>query len=474
MDPCVGRIILVDPEGGPRDVLARRLRAQGYVVDEASDPAVGADMALSAPPQALIAELWMPGISGFQLCRLLRSEPATADLPVIVVSDSDEPRNRFWADRAGATAYVHKRRTGELVRALDQAIRESPRRDDFFFQLSDGKVDVRDRIARQLDTALFEAVLASEVRALATCGSFERLFDLFVQFLSQVTRYRWLAVTTNAPMRLAVHHAPGMSEEVEGEVRQAFDLSHDFDVLHIEDEDAVTASESAPPVIRSIAFGHGSVGQIALSPCATTQLDVGWLASRIAQELGGPIRMTTLVEESQRLAATDSLTGLMNRRSFSAALENEMARSRRHGYPLSLALLDVDHFKLVNDNRGHIAGDQVLSALGSLLKSHVLRSTDLAGRWGGEEFLVAYLSTDSAGAMLATQRLRAAVEALVVKDDRGTIPITISIGVTELVHGDNLEGLVERADQAMYRSKTSGRNCVTLGEGPVRAVREVA
>src|SRR5262245_65159682 len=116
------RVIVVDPSDVTRDVLARRLRAQGYAVDETAVPAEGADMALRAPPAAVIADLWMPSISGVQLCRLLRSEPATAEVAIVLSSDVDEPRNRFWAERAGANAYVAKGRTGELVRALAKAV----------------------------------------------------------------------------------------------------------------------------------------------------------------------------------------------------------------------------------------------------------------------------------------------------------------------------------------------------------------
>ena len=114
--------MLIDPTDRRREILCRRLRAQGYIVEDTGDAAVGAHMALSSPPAAIVADLWMPGISGVQLCRLLGSEPATVDVSVVLCVDRDEPRSRFWADRAGAAAYVLKGRTGELVRALAKAV----------------------------------------------------------------------------------------------------------------------------------------------------------------------------------------------------------------------------------------------------------------------------------------------------------------------------------------------------------------
>src|SRR5579871_5435661 len=100
------RVLLIDPSDTGREVLARRLRAQGYTVEETGDAAKGAEMALSSPPAAIVADLWMPAISGVQLCRLLRAEAATGHVPVVLCGERDEPRDRFWAERAGAAAYV--------------------------------------------------------------------------------------------------------------------------------------------------------------------------------------------------------------------------------------------------------------------------------------------------------------------------------------------------------------------------------
>jgi diguanylate cyclase (GGDEF)-like protein len=168
----------------------------------------------------------------------------------------------------------------------------------------------------------------------------------------------------------------------------------------------------------------------------------------------------------------------MNRRAFAALMHSELARCIRHGYPLSFALLDIDHFKQVNDTRGHGVGDRVIASMGDLLRNQ-LRRSDLAARWGGEEFVVAYTSTDMAGARIAAERLREAVEAHVIADDAGErVPVTASIGVATLNRGESFDSLVDRADRAMYASKTSGRNRVTyspeVSAAPPRAVASVA
>jgi diguanylate cyclase (GGDEF)-like protein len=129
---------------------------------------------------------------------------------------------------------------------------------------------------------------------------------------------------------------------------------------------------------------------------------------------------------------------------------------------MSLLLLDVDHFKAINDERGHTMGDQVLAALGRLLAQQA-RKTDLVGRWGGEEFVVVLAGAPESGARIAAERIRAAVEAMSVLDDQGQrVPVTISLGVACLEVNDNAEVLIDRADRAMYQAKAAGRNRVAV------------
>jgi two-component system, cell cycle response regulator len=469
----VARVILLDPCEASRGVLARRLRAQGYAVEPAADPAAGADMALSAPPMAVVADLWMPSISGVQLCRLLRSEPATADVPVILRGDADDPRSRFWAVRAGAAAYVTKGRMGELVRELAKASRRTPS-DSFFMQLSGGALDIRERIAQHLDAALFESVLAAEIRALATCGSLDRLFDLLSQFFAQVHSYRWLGVLTLSPPRFALHHHPRLAEAAEREARAALGVPDDLPVSRIEDEDATDHAEGPPCELRHVLFGSLDVGRVAVGPSPAAADGCGATLDLVARDLGGAIRMAALVEESQRLALTDSLTGLANRRAFLAAVELEHARAVRHGYPLTLVLVDIDHFKQINDRHGHASGDRALAEVGALLRAS-LRVNDVPARWGGEEFVFALPSTDRRGGQVVAERVREALEALEISDaSGGRIPVTASFGVASLEPHETLSALLDRADRAMYLAKTSGRNRVVASGEPPKVVADVA
>ncbi|HKO94680.1 MAG TPA: GGDEF domain-containing protein, partial [Polyangiaceae bacterium] len=325
-----------------------------------------------------------------------------------------------------------------------------------------------DRIARYLDAALFDSVVAAEVRSLAASGSFERLFDVFSQFLPQVLRYRWLALSSE-PRHFGLHHHPVGAGAAELEARLALGLTSDVAAQCVVDEDPVPELSGPAAVVCPVPFGGSRVGMLAVAPSASSEPDTERLIQLVARELGGPVRMALLMAEHERLAAIDALTGLRNRRAFQQQMAVEMARSNRYGSALGLLLLDVDHFKAINDGRGHAAGDRVLSLLGTLLRDQ-LRTPDIPARWGGEEFVIALPNTDLAGAEVVAERLRVAVAKAVIEHAGKAIAVTISVGVSALCKGETLEGLIERTDQAMYAAKVKGRNCIMVSAPEPRLV----
>lgn len=457
------RILLVDASEPSRVALARRLASLGFAVDTAADGVDGAASALRNPPSAVISDLWMPGVSGIQLCRLLRAEAATSTIPVLLRGDESDRRNRFWAEHAGAFALLDKGRVGELVRSVRRAITEAPPRNDFFLQV-DG-ASIRDRIARHLDEALFASVLSAEVRAFASCDSIDRLFDQLAQLVAQVCAYRWMGLRAAATGFLGVHHRLGEGDLALPEARAALGDGEGTPFV-LEDGDAATGSPLVEPIVEPIHFGDREVGALAIGPRPEDEREARTLARLVARELGGPLRMTALVDETRKLATTDSLTRLWNRRALIDWAEREMARSDRHHAPFALVLLDVDHFKLVNDWFGHGNGDRVLVEVAQTVRG-ALRTSDVAARWGGEEVLVALPNTDGDGAMAVAERLRTAIAAASVPVD-GAPPITVtaSLGVATRQPRESLTALLERADAALYAAKHSGRNRTVSGDPP--------
>ncbi len=166
------------------------------------------------------------------------------------------------------------------------------------------------------------------------------------------------------------------------------------------------------------------------------------------------------------LSRVDSLTQLFNRGHWEAMLEQEFKRHKRYGDMSSLLMLDLDHFKNINDSYGHTVGDDVLRAVANVLRASI-RETDMGGRYGGEEFCVVMTATTIEGASALAERMRQRVEMLKIHSGEVELRITCSIGITEFdANLDSHEQLIARADNALYKSKENGRNQVTVFDRP--------
>jgi len=189
-----------------------------------------------------------------------------------------------------------------------------------------------------------------------------------------------------------------------------------------------------------------------------------WLTLLLGRELS--LRQKAEYELAE-LAATDGLTGLANRRRLDQVIKAEWARGLRSGKPMSLLMIDVDHFKAFNDRHGHHGGDQALRNVATAIQQRIRRPGDLAARYGGEEFSVVLAETPLSGAIVIAEAIRATIEALprFASDDQ---PITVSIGIASQLSqpGDTLGGLIGVADRALYQAKRKGRNRVECGMSP--------
>lgn len=175
------------------------------------------------------------------------------------------------------------------------------------------------------------------------------------------------------------------------------------------------------------------------------------------------IRSRDMEAKFERLSLTDALTHMPNRRACELVLSNEDRRAARSGESLSVAMVDIDCFKKVNDRYGHRVGDQVIARIGAMIEATVCRPGDYAARYGGEEFLIILPATDADGALFVAERVRRAIEGLSLREAApGLAGVTVSIGVATRRPGDavTIEQLVERADRALYQAKGGGRNRV--------------
>jgi len=173
-----------------------------------------------------------------------------------------------------------------------------------------------------------------------------------------------------------------------------------------------------------------------------------------------PLRNALRYQAAMQLALIDPLTRLGNRAALDNALRRELQLAERHHYQLSLLMIDVDHFKRINDQHGHARGDEVLQEIARTIEN-VCRETDISFRYGGEEFVV-ILRTHDAGARIMAERLRKEISSITLGQNGNTIKPTVSIGISTRGpgHKEHINDLFERADKALYLAKSAGRNCV--------------
>ncbi|MGL6041226.1 MAG: GGDEF domain-containing protein, partial [Deefgea sp.] len=170
--------------------------------------------------------------------------------------------------------------------------------------------------------------------------------------------------------------------------------------------------------------------------------------------------LAALNAELTTLATTDELTRLPNRREWQIKASQAILQARRYQQELSIIMLDVDHFKAINDQYGHLTGDLVLKTIATVCRQSI-RGPDSAARWGGEEFVILLPETDQDQAIIVAEKIRQAVaQTSHTSLDQNRLNVTVSLGVTSLLPSDNnLDDLLSRADQAMYNAKAAGRNC---------------
>ncbi|WP_404302941.1 diguanylate cyclase [Alicycliphilus denitrificans] len=226
-----------------------------------------------------------------------------------------------------------------------------------------------------------------------------------------------------------------------------------------------------------VTLGGGMNVQSMVDPHPLQTLTFGLVAvSMMLASFGYVIMVKERADaRNHELAFTDALTGLHNRRHMQQALAQHLALTRRTAMPLSLLLLDMDHFKHINDRHGHLEGDRVLRAIAQCLRGW-LRTQDIAGRWGGEEFIALLPATDAAGARALAERLRTAVQdCTFTTADGQRLPLSVSIGGHTLEPGNpaGIDSLIGTADRALYQAKNDGRNRVEFGS-PIDATILVA
>jgi diguanylate cyclase (GGDEF)-like protein/PAS domain S-box-containing protein len=444
IDKNVETILVVDDAPENRRLLSRILTNDGYKVQTANDGAEAIRSAQELLPDLILLDINMPVMDGIDACAQLKLDERTRDIPVIFISALDDIDNKVRAFRAGGVDYILKPfNVDEIQARLDAHL---------------GNIRLRTQL-RAANRELAERI-EELIRSQQLLGERERKLDAFVKAMPNLSFIydqdgRYLEILTNETS-LLIDQAEDMKGRLLSDLIPPREAKLMMDAIHLAIETGKTqVIEYKIPVLAG--GEHWFEGRIALME----KDDAGHSkVVFIATEISERVR---LYQEVQHLATRDPLTGCLNRRHFLTLAGQELERSLRYKRPISLLMLDIDHFKDFNDRYGHPIGDQILCALVNLCQER-LRSVDVVGRYGGEEFLILVPETGAEGALKVAERLRAEIEMTKVETPAGYLSLTVSIGVatieSEFEQAQTVDALIKRADLAVYSAKAAGRNCV--------------
>jgi diguanylate cyclase (GGDEF)-like protein/PAS domain S-box-containing protein len=411
-------ILIVDDAADNLAVLRTMMLRQGYQTFVATSGERALDIARRIQPDLVLLDVVMPGLGGLETCRRMKAHPATARIPVIFMSARGETEDIVAGFDIGAADYIAKPlRMDEVCARVRAQLR-----------LTGGK-DAQKEQADQL----------------------RMIVDSMDQGLLIVERCGRIQYANPACDRYLGHAA----DELVG--RSLAELLAQQESY----PDDCAAMEAIGHGTREVLIRHRDGGLRAMDLTMTPMHAADGLFVALLHDI---THHKQSEDALQRAAMLDPLTRIANRRHFDSFLEREWQRAIRNAQPLSLVVLDVDHFKLYNDTLGHAAGDVCLQKVAQALQAHALRPTDLAARYGGEEFVLLFAETPQEAAARLAEAIRTTVEALQLPNPRSpTSPwITVSVGVATIVPTqlDQVGQLFVCADRAMYAAKGGGRNRV--------------
>lgn len=446
------RILVIDDIDANVRLLEAKLTADYYEVLTASDGVTGLAIAAAEKPDIILLDVMMPGMDGFQVCRRLKDDPITRHIPVVLVTALDGRADRIMGLDAGADEF--------LTKPIDDFILFARVR-----SLTRLKM-VLDELRDREDSGRRAGLINAAGNRLAGSGGRVLIVD------DHERQAQRLAV------ELAVDHRPVVEADPEKAhltARGPVDLvivncvSKGFDGLRFCAQLRSHETTRNLPILALIDLEDRIRGiralDIGVNDVLSRPIDPEELAARVRTQIKRKRYsdlLRTNLDESLEAAVTDQLTGLHNRRYMTGQLDALVARASRDGEPVAALLLDIDHFKKINDSFGHDVGDEVLREFAVRLASNV-RAVDLPCRYGGEEFVVVMPETALADAQRIAERIRLHVSGAPfrVVNGREILAVTISIGVAvTLGPGDTQDALLKRADEALYEAKASGRNRV--------------
>ncbi len=482
------RILLIDDSKTQLVSLQMSFEKDGFDVITAGDGIEGVSRAIADRPDIVISDIMMPELNGYQLCRLLKNDKKTSHIPIILLTSLDQKQDRFWGIRAGADRYLVKsselstlkEATNELLKnTVDYSAEKVEEEGKSSVNKNMDWHSIKSSVNHLLDKLLFESTLSSEARLLANfIYNKDDLLKELAALVNSLIDYTCLCLCLFDKKGTKIYFdlkQPLPEDELKKIKEYVFAVANDNNKKK---------SVETSLINKSLKIDNNVNGKIVsrlISPLNTHGECIGYLSfhankenaftpeseniiNLLAHDFSMVFELMLLYEEIKELSITDGLTALYNKHYFTEIFGKEFERTKRFKNDLSLIVMDLDHFKSINDTYGHLQGDSVLKEIGLIIKKSV-REVDFTARYGGEEFVILAINTDIKNTEILAEKIRKNIEDHSFKSDKKPLKMTSSFGVASVTNdiSNNLD-LIKKADDALYQAKKGGRNRVCVAK----------
>lgn len=477
------KVLIIDDSITQLSSLKIFFKRAGFDVETAQNGVDGFVKVYQSAPDLIISDVLMPHLGGFQLCRLLKSNHETKQIPIIMLTVLDKKLDKFWASQSGANRFIQKDSDFQnIIQIAEETIKEYPvsqRYKDTLLTFEFDEEGIIPQINKILDDALMKATITNEFRNLTDYTSDDKIIaEKILKILSTIIEYEAACIYFHSPDEAVKKRLIFDTQncEIKDSVfldiwRQILpDCVEDFEVEKISECENKAPSDNVIETTDEFQsrkefdfyYENNLIGKV----CFYSTQNVEWNKLKFMptakSELDLFLRLKFLYVKTCYLSITDELTKLYTRRHLESVLTQEFERAKRYGTIISVAMADIDNFKKINDTYGHQAGDYVLSEISKIFMN-TLRKTDFVYRYGGEEICILMPETCIQNVVMPLERIRKNIETKQFIFNDQKIDVTISMGAT--TYSKDMRSpsdLIEKSDVALYKAKKTGKNKVVI------------
>ncbi|AEX86399.1 diguanylate cyclase [Marinitoga sp. 1135] len=463
------KVLVLDDSISWRIFLKKSLEQYGYDVEVAENGLEGINKFFDFLPDIIISDYVMPQMNGVHLCRFIRSYAAFSNVGIIILTGANESINEFWAKKSGANMFLRKDADPEeLMNKIKEFIEDGNYSIEWTREFHKFRMEPFRELVDILEESLKMEVIKSSILNLVEKMDDEEhimreIYLILEEFFNFENAFFMLISTSFGRM-----YSFSKDKNYSCSVLKDFLFSNfkkpttpsEWIIKGMYDD----AVSKVPDNYSVFNIEYNKIEQgLILFENVKNEHNMVYVMNMISETLGILFKTLNNFYDYKTAAENDGLTGLLNKKNILDKLKEFLITFRRKNYPLSIAMIDIDDFKKINDTYGHVTGDKVLKNIATIINSE-MRENDFAGRFGGEEFLILMPGTSCIEAKKALERILESVRNYNWKDLGINLPVTFSAGVACNYQNKSATIFINTADKLLYRAKKKGKNRIIIEE----------